>query len=305
LASQSPANPALQVAPLSTWADARSLVSVLVCALMVFRRYAQGNLARRRFFLRPTDWEPAKPMSQSVRLFCFVTTLGSFAFTVFYFTKVIQVSVWDKTPSLPLWIWVYAFLTLTLSLLLWLVRDYLRFVHGLPSRSLSNAQIEPLRQAILDSEIPQAIKLYRQTIPDASIDEASEFVGKLAAEIKAKHPEKFQFPKPWDLNWRAMVLCLAVEAALYAILWVILPGAAPRERLFPAAFGFVLGAAFTFARRFSGFWIRRLGVMASITPAVLILSRFTSGGMVWEGIAFVFGMAVMAFGSSGKHRKST
>ncbi len=194
---------------------------------------------------------------------------------------------------------------MTLQLLIWVVRDYLRFVHGLPSRVLSAAQTEPLRQAILDSEIPNAIKLYRQTFPEASREEASEFVGKLAAELKTKHPERFQSPKPWDLNWREIGRCLLLEAALFVLFWMLMPPVASAQRLLASAAGFLFGAGFIFSMRLGSFWPRRLGMMLCASLAGLAPNFLSHSAIAWEALAFAFGLAAMVRGSRRKHGKST
>jgi hypothetical protein len=47
-----------------------------------------------------------------------------------------------------------------------------------------------LRQAILERDLAGAVKLYRRTMPEASLAEAQDYVQRLAGELIAKHPEK-------------------------------------------------------------------------------------------------------------------
>src|SRR5208337_3858598 len=102
---------------------------------------------------------------------------------------------------------------------------------GMPSRTLPAEQSELLRQAVFDGDIAGAIKLYRRTIPDVSLAEGRDFVVKLAAELKAKHPEQFKGLKLRDLNWRVMGLCLVAGLGVFAGLWMIMPPVAPAARL--------------------------------------------------------------------------
>jgi serine/threonine protein kinase len=289
---------------LRSWDDARALVSVIVCGLALYRRYAEGNLGRRQLFIRQTEWEPSRPISQSARVLCGLLSFASLVFTVLFFAEVIHVSVWDDKPHVPLLIWAYAFLTMTVSLLFWVVRDYLKFVHGTPSRTLSAAQTESLRQAILDGELEGAIKLYRRTIADASSDEARDFVGNLAAELKAKHPEKFEAPKPFDLHWQAMGLCLLVESIVFVGLWWMwLTPASLAARLLASAIGFLLGSGAIFSRRLKGFWMRRLVLMFCISVAVLAPTWSSQAGASWEPFGFVLGAFMITSGFTRKRRK--
>ena len=175
-------------------------------------------------------------MSQRVRVASGLISVAALGFTVLYFAKLIQVSVWETTPRFTRWLWVYANFSLSLSLLSWVVRDYQKSVHGVASRTLSAEQNKSLLRTIFDGDIVGAIKLYRRTIPDASLAEARDFVGNLAADLKVKHPEKFTPPpKLWDLNWRTMDICLVVELGLFAGFWMMRPLWMPAMRLLVSA----------------------------------------------------------------------
>ncbi len=103
LAGQAPLNSGMRVQDLQSWADACALVSVVVCVLVVYRRFSEGSLARKRFFLRPTDWEPAKPMSQSMRLVCGWPAWRPSSLSCFILPKSSRSASGTNLPASPNW----------------------------------------------------------------------------------------------------------------------------------------------------------------------------------------------------------
>jgi hypothetical protein len=185
------------------------------------------------------------------------------------------------------------------------VRDYQKFVHGMrgmPGRTLTAGQSESLRQSIFDGRIVGAIKLYRRAIPDASWAEAQDYVGKLAVELNAKHPEKFAPPlKPWDLNWRLMAGCVVVELGVFAGYWMMMPTAAPAARLLAAAAGFFLAAGACFSLRLKAKW--RTPAFAFCTALVGAATAEFSQGPLFGGLAF--GACMGLSGLTRNRRNST
>ena len=157
------------------------------------------------------------PVSQTVRVVCGLVGVAGLAFTAVYFAKIIQASVWEDVSDTPSWMIAYASFFFSMMILFNVLRDYQKFVHGSPNRTLPAGQDELLRQAIFDRDVRGAARLYRRNFPGVSRDESTDFVARLNLELQAKEPEKFAPPrKLWDFNWRAMGLCLLIE--LFALL---------------------------------------------------------------------------------------
>lgn len=241
-------------------------------------------------------------MSQRVRVVCGLISVAALGFMVFYFAKIIQVSVWEDTPKWSRWLWVYANFFLSLSVLFWLVRDYQQFVHGMPSRTLSAERHASLRQAILDGDIVDAVKLYRRTLPDVSLAEADNYIRRLADELMSKNPEKFKPLKLWDLNWRLMGVCVVVEFCVFAGFWVMMPPVSPVARLSAVAAGFLLGAGIFYSMRLKSSRKRTLCGVLSLVPAGLAVPLF-SDGAYFGGLAF--GACMILSGFTRKRPKFT
>jgi hypothetical protein len=249
-------------------------------------------------------------MSHKMRVVCGLISVAALGFTVLYLAKLIQVSVWENPPKWSRWVGVYPNFFISLSLLFWVVRDYQKFVYGLPSRglpsrNLSAEQIESLRQAIFDGDIPSAIKLYRRTIPDAGLPEAYDYVGKLAVELKVKQPEKFAPPpNPWDLNWPLMGICLVVEIGVFAGFWMMMPPEAPEAKLFPAAAGLLLGACAFFSLRLKAHWRGATWALCLVLAVLAGYGMAQFSQLAFSG-GFVFGAFMILSGLTRKRHKST
>lgn len=277
---------------------------ITMWTVLVFRSLALGKPSWRHIFEPQTVREPLRPASQRGRIASGLIGVAAFGFSVLYLAKIIQVSVWETPPKWSVWLMVYPAFYFSLALLFLVVRDYHKYVHGMPSRTLSAEQSEALRQAIFERQLVTAIKLYRRTMPDASLAEAQDYVRRLAAELMAKHPEKFAPPpKPWDLNWRLMGVCLAVEFGVFAGFWMMRPPAVPSARLLGAAVGFVYGAGAFFLMRLAGFW-RVIGwlLVLALLP-VMVAFQFSQLDIYLGGLAF--GACMIQSGSARRQRKST
>jgi serine/threonine protein kinase len=302
LTDQTLPHPGLRAQQLKTWDDFFALMSIMMSVLLIYQVYARGILGRKHLSERPTVWEPARPMSHKMRVVCGLISVAALGFTVLYLAKLIQVSVWENPPKWSRWVMVYPNFFISLSLLFWVVRDYQKFVYGIPSRNLSAEQVESLRQAIFDGDIPRATRLYGRAIPDAGLPEANDYVEKLAAELKAKHPEKFAPPlKPWGLNWRLMGVCVVVELGVLAGYWLMMPPVAPAAKLFAAAAGFLLGVGAFFSLRLKAHW------RGATWALCLVLAGY--GMAQFSQLAFsgglVFGAFMILSGLTRKRRKST
>jgi hypothetical protein len=193
-----------------------------------------------------------------------------------------------------------------------MVRDYQKFVHGMPSRTLSAEQRESLRQAIFDGPIPSPVTLYRRTFPGASRAEGQDYVGKAAAELLAAHPEKFA--KPWDLNWRLMGICVVVEFGLCAGFWLLMPPTAPTVRLFRYTVGFVFAAGVLLLQRQHTLWQRLLAYLfffvlcwtgsSLVGPVLVAQSKPSFPGNLDFPVGLVLGVCLIMTGFTRKRSKS-
>ena len=59
---------------------------------------------------------------------------------------------------------------------------------------ISEKEQQAIEAAILAGQKIEAIKLYREAVPGTGLADAKEWVEKLEAELRAKHPDKFTAP---------------------------------------------------------------------------------------------------------------
>jgi hypothetical protein len=119
-----------------------------------------------------------------------------------------------------------------------------------------------------------AKKLYRRAFPEFSAVEAGDFVEKLAAELKANEADKFVPLRKWyDLNWRAIKICLAIEAIALAIMWWNVPlysEASWWTNLLGATIGFLFGVGGCLLLRLISFWARVAVMVLCLIPLLLM-----------------------------------
>jgi serine/threonine protein kinase len=311
-------HPDLRGQEFQTWdSDMSLLLLILVCACSACR---QGGLVTKDM----TNWKlmsqrtiglgPTGQVSQRMRLAYGLIGAAGLGFAVFYCAKIIEASAWNNPQNSMGWGIVWPIVYLSLSLLFRMVRDYQKFVHGMPSRTLSAEQRESLRQAIFSGPIPSPVTLYRRTFPGASRAEAQDYVGKVAAELLATHPEKLA--KPWDLNWQSMGACLLVELGVLASIWLMMPPVVPAARLFRYAVGFVFGAGVLLLRRQHTLWQRMLAYLlffllvfsgSSLVGPLLAAhppSTLGSAGRLDFPVGLVLGVCLIMSGFTRKRSKS-
>jgi tRNA A-37 threonylcarbamoyl transferase component Bud32 len=322
------------------------------CAIL--QRYAQGRMVwndifnRKRRFERRTVWEPAKPMSQRMGLLCVLMSVVTLVCTALYFAKVIQVRVWCNGPLRPTiaacFYLIFGGFTFSLWLLFRAARDYQKFIHGMPSRTLTSEQSESLRQAIRNNDLEEAWKLYRRTFPDASQLEAIHYVQKFSddndvfgvvkeyrkklpgasveevheacakraaaqiAELKAKRPELFTSPKLSDLNWRKMGKTLVVQAGVFAVFWLIAPPPVSLViRLLVYAAWFLCGAGTMTFIPVQRSWKRVLGIWLCYLLPIVVTAPFYQEGLVvflFSVIGYLSGTSMLLSGFTRKRRNS-
>ncbi len=320
-------HPDLRGQEFQTWDNDMSLLLlILACACSACR---QGGLVTKAV----TNWKlmsqrtiglgPTRQVSQRMRVVYGLIGAAGLGITVFYCAKIIETGAWyapQNSIGTIGWeiVWpivlVWPIVCLSLSLLFRMARDYQKFVHGMPSRTLSAEQLESLRQAIFDGPIPSPVTLYRRTFTGASRAEAQDYVGKVSAELLGTHPEKFA--RPWDLNWQSMGACLLVEVGVLASIWLMMPPEVPAARLFRYAVGFVFGAGALLLRRQHALWQRMLAYLLFfllvfsgsllVGPLLSAHPRSTLGsaGQLDFPIGLVLGACMIMSGFTRKRSKS-
>jgi tRNA A-37 threonylcarbamoyl transferase component Bud32 len=293
----------------TNWATINLLALVVnYYTLRLYRNFKRGVHWNKLLYasIAPGSERPANP------LLCFVCALMGIAGTgvaMFYIARIIHASVWDYSHDLFAWLLAYSSFNFSLQLVSGVVRDYQKFVHGAPSRILSAEKSELIRQAIFDGKLPRAAKLYRQAFPDVAEHEAGDFVARLAAELKDKHPHEFMPPsKFWDLNWRAIRICSTVELGVLAILWLFVPSFTAARwpvKLLASAVGFIVGAGCSLPLRLKRLETGILLMLLCLLPGLIAGSLYFghAGSIYCEGVAF--GACIIMCGSIRKRRKYT
>ena len=115
-----------------------------VYAIRVFKQFAQGKQNWKQIFGRSKNLGPNRPVSQRLRVICILISLTGIGLSAVFFAKIIQASVWENAQDWTAWGADYVSVYISLALLLLVVRDYQKFVHGMPSRTLSGDQSELL-----------------------------------------------------------------------------------------------------------------------------------------------------------------
>jgi hypothetical protein len=191
----------------------------------------------------------------------------------------IRANVWEGESILGKTGMIYASIYFGLAILAMVIRDY-RLVHyGFPAKSeigsagrqLTAAQIESIRHALEDFDLPGAIKRCRQAVPDASLEEAHRFVTALRRGFRAQHPEKFA-PPPLSLatlNWKLMAVWAAIEAVCMGELWYYTAPSHPASVVSQFAYSFLLGMGLIAGLRVQGVWKRLLLVLPAVTLMIL------------------------------------
>jgi serine/threonine protein kinase len=315
LMDQGTQHPDLRGQELETWDNdvMGQLFLILLCACSACR---EGGLVTKRV----TTWKlmseptiglgPTRQLSQRMRIAYGLIGATGFGFALFYCAKIIEASAWDNPQNSGI---VWPIFYLSFSLLFRMAQDYQKFLHGMPSRTLSAEQGESLRQAIFDGRLPSPVTLYRRAIPGATRAEAQDYIGKVAAKLLAAHPEKFA--RPWDLNWRLMGVCLVIEFGLCAGLWLVMPPVAPAVRLFRYTIGFVFGAGALLLRRRHSRWQRLLAYLfffllawsgsSLVGPQLAAHSQPSFPGNLDFPVGIVLGVCLILSGFTRKRSKFT
>lgn len=259
---------------LENWWDFNFLVMfAAIYVLRLFNNFGRGVHWNKLLYPKP-EQGPARPPSPSLCLICALLGVSGIAYTVLFAARIIEAGVWAHLGGFGYWLFVYLSFNSCLQLVSAVARDYQRFVYGAPARILSAEQAAWLREAILDGDLLAAKKLYRRAFPEFSAVEAGDFVEKLAAELKANEADKFVPLRKWyDLNWRAIKICLAIEAIALAIMWWNVPlysEASWWTNLLGATIGFLFGVGGCLLLRLISFWARVAVMVLCLIPLLLM-----------------------------------
>lgn len=270
------ANPALSRQPgaLTAALDDLNSFSLIVFGIAMFSHMA---IRRRSMGVRWKELfdpikavQPLKPLSGSSRLWAIGVGLGSVGYGKFFLARIIQAYVWegDVRSVYLLGVWVDVWFGL---MLLWLVvRDYQRTWFGAPSRELSPETIAEIRKTILESDAPQAIRIYRKAVPEASLAEARDYVNQLMADIQSKEPGKLMPPRfsLRTLNWSLIGFCALIEVIVVGLLTLVYSPMQTTAGLWQFIAGVAFGIGILMGPRLDAIWKRVLVLL----PGILLVT---------------------------------
>ena len=182
------------------------------------------------------------PVGPVMRIVCAVAGMSVFVFGIVLTAMWIETCVWEGSiPVFLLWL-ALGLVWFSLWLLILLVRDYRLEVYGRPLRPpLDPTQAGQIRRALGDKDPHEAIRLYREMVPDADRVEAGRFIQKLAGKITSGNPASLIRPQ---INWRSAGICLVVEVIVLVILWQLDRPLYPALTLLEFSGGTLVGMAF-------------------------------------------------------------
>lgn len=283
---------------LETWSTLSFFVFLvpMFCLLAIRSRARQVNLSQWRDLFDPVkSIQPLNPLTSRTRAVLAVLGVATLAYGLVFLAKIIQTHVWEGSVRTDyfLGVWIDVWIGLTL---LWLVaRDYHRNVIGAPSREFSDDQRAAIRAATLEFDLPAAIRLYREAVPEAGVAEARDYVAQLAADLQAKEPARFVIPalSLKTLNWKLTAICAGIEMVIIGVGVVLFPAMQSTLVAYQLSTGLLLGVGALIGARLKGFWKRSLALMPGFVMIVLgseFLPR-TPGTPHLFGWAYMLGVA--------------
>ncbi len=311
-------NPALSRVPgplhesLFLWESINTLVmSASIWALIFLSARARGLSVKE--FRNPAlaAGSPIVPLGERTRAVALCLSLVLVSWGIMFLAKAIQTYVWEGYSIWRKVFGIYGSIYFGIAILGILIRDYRLRLHGAASRHLTPEQIATITRAMEDYNVPAAIKLYRQAVPDARLGEANQYVVRLAETQRAKHPGKF-VPPSWSqfsLNVKAMLICGVLEAAVFGVWWVISSPAYPGWVAAELSCTFLFGVAVLACARVKGFWKRALLLVPPI-PAMIVCEvlRYYSAdpsiGWAVPVIGFFGGFFLMVSAFTPRRRRS-
>ena len=271
-------------------------------AYLVYRMKSLRMTHWQQWFEQAKQLKEPRPVSTPVRFLCAAVGLSVLAGVLFATARIIEAHVWEGLPA-PL---VHASIIfilffLSLQLLVQIAQDYRQAVYGSHNPQIDPEQLAAMREFVLNGDMIGAIKLYRTTVPTAGFDEARRFVARLALEVEAEDPEQFaaRQPSPWNVNWRGVSICLAVEAILCAGWWMLRPLAIPPGLIITGFLGgWLFGVILLTSYRIRNLRKRLMffAPMATLGPIVAVIGRATFSTPVTPLSSFSLPMVGAFFG---------
>lgn len=284
-----------------------------------------GYLVHREKSLRLTDWRQffdrkaqlvdPQPVSATLRVVCSVIGLSALAYALLIIAMTVEAFVWEGYPD----VWGQAFMIWALCwFALWLLlrvgHDYRQAVYGQPIRQIDDETLNQMRQSLFEGHLASAARTYHQAVPEAGMEEVRRFVVQFAARIEAEDPERYAAsqPRPWEINWYAAGICLAVGAVVLLAIWSLMP---PSHLGVVATrvFGWSLfGSAMIFGARFRKNWKQRVlaicvatcGILiASVAPVMFAEPKASHGPLGWPFILGILGGTFLAISAYTRRRR--
>ncbi len=195
--------------------------------------------------------------------------------------KITEGYVWEGTFHFENLLWLYMLFLFGIDAVWRVIRDVPKKAYGSTARSPSAEEIAPIRQAVLAGDVIEAIKLYRRKVAGASKAEAREFVGRLAAELEAKHPGQIaaNLRRLYRVSPTRLAIGLAIESAVLGaiLLMQVAEARVPCTLEFVGnwLFGLLLGWLFGFVLPLTPLRSR----LKRLWPFLVMLATFALVGM--------------------------
>ena len=291
--------PGQRVAALDNWNLASNFASFFLIwvSLFIGKRLRGGSW--RDLYDPMKIMQPTRPLGSRLRSAVAVLGLASVGFGFVFLAKLIQAHVWEGGVPSRYYSGVYLSECFGFMLLAQSIRDYQRTVFGRPSRQLSDHQIEAIRRAVLEVDIPGAVRLYRQAVPDAHMGEARDYARQIAADLQKTHPDKFVLPSLSlrTFNWRLIAICAAIEAAIGVVCAMVFPATRSAVFAYELTTGILIVLGVLVGARLKGFWKRMLAISSGPLMMAFIrelLPRSPDGPHI-AGWSYFFGVAFGVF----------
>ena len=297
---------------LNTWSTINSVACVAGIYVYLIVRMRARRLSFKEWFDPAKHSRPIQPLGERTRTFAIGASLVLIGCSVMLLMTAIQAYVWERDSNLLKIFWIYAPIYFGLATLGMVIQDY-RLVHyGAASRHLTAEQIAPIRRAMEDFDLPAAIKLFREAVPDANLGEAKDYAIRLAASLREQNPGKFVSPRLSlsSLNWKAMAICTAIAAVVFGVLWVIIPPANPTAFVFKFSFPFLLMVGLLAQARVRGSW-KRIALLIPVMAIMVISAKIlphqidsSTSSMTSYFFGFFFGIFLMLSGFTPRRKRS-
>lgn len=234
--------------------------------------------------------QPRQPLGEGMQRFAVGTALVCMGSGVLFLVKIVKVQVWEGHMPYANYLGVFCSVYSGLLLAGAVVRDYRLTHRGAASRHLSADQTEGIRQALEESDLAAAIKLYQQVVPDAGFFESEHNVRQLFPTLCPETPNTSVPPLSLNtLNWRAVILCAVIGGTLVGAACFSFPPAAPATVLGHFATGLLFGMGYFASLRVEGYWKQLLPLIPALAMMVwnqaFFLCSLATGSLFGMGLA--------------------